>query len=228
MFRRTRNRKIKKISKLAVITAVLLIVVMMSSLSAFATPIDSPTGMASTLSTTFNITTTESTPASGDTSTGNSGTSGAAAAIVRKLLAATEQDETKQFLVTVTRPDGKETVFKKNYVFSGITELTGIKIHIALYNEVKKVYEELSDVDGKFGWEIGLSGIFAREVLLREGTNKIKLIAYKKSAVYDLRPGENLQISYFEIKVLNETIKDMMINSILKITDLINSVFNFK
>jgi hypothetical protein len=129
---------------------------------------------------------------------------------------------TENFLVTITRPDvEKENTFKKNSVIGGTSEVKDIIIVLAKYNDETGKYEEFESNDGDSRWTIGKSKFFAKEVLLDKGVNSFKLLAFKKSDMEKLFVGKNLQISYFKIVLLDESLKEKIINSVI-------SIFNFK
>jgi len=160
--------------------------------------------------------------------------------------------ETEQFLATITNND---TVFKKLYLICGYAEEKNIGAILARYNEEKGVYEEYLDTDGESRWDIGDSGLFTKEIELKKGENKLKFIIYKKPLVessksienedriaenaaienekINLEEGKNLQISFFTVNVLDESVKDKLINSVTKITDIfkndiVNKIFQSK
>ncbi|MCX8130856.1 MAG: hypothetical protein N3I35_12230 [Clostridia bacterium] len=130
---------------------------------------------------------------------------------------------TKEKYVTITKPeDGKnEITYNKSYSICGVTELENIRVELHRLNEDKKKYEKIV-IDGKSYWDIGESGFFAKEIDLKEGNNKIMLVAYKISDDKKNTDSRNEQRSIFEIKRdkrnLLESIKD-------KIFDPLKSLF---
>jgi len=137
-------------------------------------------------------------------------------------------ESTEQFLVTITRPEGDETTFKKSYVICGTTDETDIQVILAKYDAETDTYKEFKNTDGLSRWDIGSFGLFSKEVILSEGANKLKIIVYKKSEVDSLKRGENLQVNYFTVTVLNESIKNKIINSVINITDMFTKLFEKK
>ena len=127
-------------------------------------------------------------------------------------------DGTSQFLVTITRPDGDETTFKKSYVICGVTDNEGIRVALAVYDESEGSYVYMKNTDGESIWDAGM--LFTKEVSLKEGKNKIKIVAYKPNAEGRYQLGTDMQVNYFTITVLKESIKDKIINNIIKITDI--------
>jgi uncharacterized protein YxeA len=139
---------------------------------------------------------------------------------------------TKQFLVTVTRPSGNESTFKKSYVICGVSEeekIEDIQIKLLIYDEKSESYVDYKNTDGESTWGLGKYGFFIKEVLLpSEGVNKIRIVAYKESQEKNLIIGKNMQISNFNITVLNEDIKERLKNGIQKLADLVKNVFPIK
>jgi hypothetical protein len=124
-----------------------------------------------------------------------------------KLVFDAEIKATEQFLVTITRPAVNETTFKKAYVICGVTEKSDIRVALAIKDSETGSYKYFKNTDGDSSWDIGSMGIFTKEVNLSEGINNLKIVAYKKSETDNLKPGENVQISYHSINVLNESIR---------------------
>ena len=134
---------------------------------------------------------------------------------------------TKQFLVTITRPEGDESTFKTSYVICGNTNVEGIKVELYIYNKNTDSFEPFMNTDGVNSWDIGSSGIFMKEVVLPEkGINKIRIVAYKKGETDRLELNNNLQINDFNITVLDEGIKNMIENGMLRINDLLKGFFD--
>jgi len=134
---------------------------------------------------------------------------------------------TDQFLVTATKPVGGETTFDKSYVICGFTDKDDISFALAVYDEDAESYVDLKDTDNESRWNIDSFGIFAKEVMLKEGQNIIKLVAYVNTDK-ELVLGDNLQVNYFTITVMNKSIKDRIINTILKISDIFKGVIDKK
>jgi hypothetical protein len=130
-------------------------------------------------------------------------------------------DATDQFLVTITRPDGDETTFNKSYVICGMSDDTDIHVVLEIYDPSTEKYKDFKTVDGTNNWDVDENGLFTKEVFLKEGANKIKIIAYKESQAGSLELAKNLQVNYFTITALNESIKDKIMRSVFQITDLL-------
>ena len=119
---------------------------------------------------------------------------------------------TEQYYVTITRPDGNENTFKKTYLICGKTDRDDISIKVLIFNKDRGRYEDFRNIDGDAGWEIGSSGIFMKEFQLSPGANRLRIVAYKTAS------DEKVQISDYTITVLEESIKDKIINSAWRIT----------
>jgi len=136
------------------------------------------------------------------------------------LIKSKDVGETKQFLATITKPVGDETTFKKSYVVCGYSDLEEISIAIAVYNASKEQYVYVSEDS-----ILDVSGIFSKEIPLHLGANKLKIVAFPKSEINNLKPGVNAQVTYFTVTVLKESVKDKIIQGVLKVKDSINSLF---
>mgnify|MGYP001146352078 CR=1 FL=1 len=128
--------------------------------------------------------------------------------------------ETDQFLATITKPVGDETTFKRSYVVCGYTDLQEICIAVAVYNGSKEQYVYISNDSI---WNV--SGIFSNEIPLQLGANKLKIVAFPKSEINNLKPGVNAQVTYFTVTVLKESVKDKIIQGVLKVKDSISGFF---
>lgn len=130
--------------------------------------------------------------------------------------------ESDQFLVTIRKPEtDKISVSKKSYIITGTTEETDVKMFMAKLNEKTGEYEAFENTDGESSWEIGSFGMFAKEIVLTKGFNKIKMVAYRTSQEKGLKI-EDVQVKYFTISLLDE-------NIFKKVFDFINyNIFNTK
>ena len=136
-----------------------------------------------------------------------------------------DMEGTEQFLVTITRPDGDETTFKKSYAVCGETDRKNVKMVFAMYNPDTGKYEEFENTDGESRWEIGEFGFFGKEVELAKGANKMKIIAYVEAEDGSLVAGTNLQVNYFTVTLLEESLIDKIKNSVVDITDVFTQIF---
>lgn len=128
--------------------------------------------------------------------------------------------ETDQFLATITKPVGDETTFKRSYVVCGYSDLKDICIAVAVYNSSLGQYVYITKDNF---WEV--SGIFTKEIPLHLGANRLKIVAFPKSEINNLKAGVNAQVTYFTVTVLKESVKDKIIQGVLKVKDTINSFF---
>jgi hypothetical protein len=123
---------------------------------------------------------------------------------VLDILQSRDIKSTDEFLVSIVRPEGDETVSKKTYAISGVAkeDEEDIRVHIFIEND-KGEFVEFKNTNGESSWDIGASGTFIKEVIFpAEGINSIRIAAYKKSEVENLEAGKNLQINDFKITVL--------------------------
>lgn len=137
-------------------------------------------------------------------------------------------DATEQFIVTVTKPVRGEIVFEpvNKYMITGESLETGIMVILAVYNNETGLFEEYRGIDGESSWEVGNSGLFEREFELKEGRNRLKLIAYRKLEIDNLVIGENLQVGYFTITLLKEDIKEELVTVKTDKTNITDNIFN--
>jgi len=142
------------------------------------------------------------------------------------ILADKNTSDTEQFLVTITRPEGDESTFKKSYVICGNTVKADIRVMLLIYDKDEKKYIPFANTDGDYMWDIGVSGIFMKEVILpNKGANDVRIIAFKKNETEKLVPKTNLQINSFTVSVLDNGIKEAIKTGFLKITDMLNGLF---
>ncbi|WP_010681340.1 hypothetical protein [Acetivibrio cellulolyticus] len=135
--------------------------------------------------------------------------------------------DTNQFLVTITRPEGDESTFKKSYVVCGNSVKEEISVMLLIYDNTTHKYKPFANTDGDYIWDIGESGIFMKEVILpNKGANDVRIIAYKKNEADKLVSKTNLQINSFKVSVLDSGIKEAIKGGFLKITDMLNGLFN--
>lgn len=131
-------------------------------------------------------------------------------------------------IMTITSPDkDKDSTYKKSYILSGNSEFNDVVITIAKYNEGTGKYELMYNTDGESSWDIGNFRLFSKEIILTEGTNKIKIMAHRKSqreeAVLD-----SIQVNCFTIELLNESIIGKVIKKTKDIgLDLTRGMSNF-
>ena len=124
-------------------------------------------------------------------------------------------------LVTITRPDGDETTFKQSYVICGNTDKEDVTVELAVYDTKAEEYVPLATQDGdeETSFKIGASGIFMKEVGLKEGANKIRVFVYTGT---DREHGETYN---FTITLLQEDKKDKIKGGLLTIEEVLKNVF---
>ncbi|WP_265447588.1 hypothetical protein [Acetivibrio straminisolvens] len=145
------------------------------------------------------------------------------------LISDKKTEDTKQFLVTITRPEGDETTFKESYVICGNSDKQNITVKLLMYNEKTEQFEPYMNLDGEDTWTIGASGFFMKEIELpKKGANKVRIVAYQGTAKMDeaeLVLGENLQVNTFTVTLLDRSIRDAIKNGFLRITDMLDNLF---
>lgn len=214
------------------------IFVLAFSLHAFAMPDKGPSMPAGSVSssTTVNVNTggtvnagqaaagqaIENKTAAGQTVEGNADESMDSEINIKDIIRDKYIESTDQFLVTITRPGRDENTFKKTYVICGVTDKPDIQVALAVYNEAAGVYVDFVTTDGASSWDAG--SLFAKEIVLSEGANRIKIVAYKKSEVDNPQLNANVQVNYFTVTVLKESLKDKILNDILKITEIFEKI----
>jgi len=145
------------------------------------------------------------------------------------LISDKKTEDTKQFLVKITRPEGDETTFKESYVICGNSDKQNITVKLLMYNEKTETFEPYKDLDGEDTWVIGASGFFMKEIELpKKGANKIRIVAYQGNTKKDnaeLVLGENLQVNTFTVTLLDRSVKEAIKNGFLRITDMLDNLF---
>lgn len=140
-----------------------------------------------------------------------------------------QADPTSDFLVTLTSPESVNVnTFRKNFKIGGTSSRSEIVVVLGKLNESTGEYELFETLEGDVSWEIGKSGFFAKEIALEKGQNRFKLIAYIKDDTSKLEPGKNVQISYFTITQLEETLRDRILNSVLDLSNVITKFISGK
>lgn len=144
-------------------------------------------------------------------------------------------DETDSFIFTIKKPTinkdsvYKDSTYKKTYVISCVTDYEDVRIVIQKYNIDEKAYVTLKGADGEFQFDIGSFGVFAKEVKLEKGNNKFRLLAYRKAKSDELK-AKDVQVSNLSITLMDESIKEKIVNSFLKakndVSEIINNYFS--
>ena len=138
----------------------------------------------------------------------------------------TEQSDS-QFMLTITRPDEEtDSTYKKSYVISGDTWDTGytdVRVVLGVYDKETGSYKLMQNADEESSWDVGNYGAFAKEILLNKGENKIRILAYKTTETGEFNDN-NVQVMNFTVKLLDSSIVTKVMNSVVEIFDLQNSV----
>ncbi|MCL2741222.1 MAG: hypothetical protein FWE70_03815 [Oscillospiraceae bacterium] len=83
-------------------------------------------------------------------------------------------------ILEVTRPFNLEEIsFKKAFIVCGFTAESNVRVYLLLFNKDLDRYERLY-INGTSGWDIGASGLFIKQIDLKEGKNQLRLLAYIK------------------------------------------------
>lgn len=133
--------------------------------------------------------------------------------------------ETEQFLVTITnpKPDEKDIIyFSGAYTIFGIVKEPRVRVTAAVYNGF--CYDELVFTGEETGIPVNSLGLFGQEIKLKEGRNRIKIVAYTDEAVSSAVPGENLQITYFTI-TRKPNLKEQLFNIDRKVMDVFHQIW---
>jgi hypothetical protein len=137
---------------------------------------------------------------------------------------------TEKLYINVTKPTTDETVYKDTYAICGVRVESAstddvLTVYLAKYNSESQKYEEFTDTDGNSRWTIGVSGVFIKNVTLKEGDNKFALAAYRKAdADNGTLNADNIQVVKFNIiyksnlnaDVINEKLKEITVSTIVK------------
>ena len=125
-------------------------------------------------------------------------------------------------IVNITRPEGsEESTFSKSYVLCGNTSLENVVVELSVYDSSLGMFVPYANTDGQTYWTIGSSGMFAKEVTLpNTGANKIQIAAYAAGNPFEK------QYQSFTINLLNPGLKEMIMNSYLKFTDVFSNAWN--
>lgn len=119
-------------------------------------------------------------------------------------------------VITITRPEGDEVTYNPTYMICGNTDKQDVTVEVKVYDSNAGSYVPLYTTDGEYGWGIGSSGIFMKEVKLPYyDANKIQVVSYSKSEI------EEKQFNNFTITLLRDNIKDKIVNGVIKIKDML-------
>ncbi len=124
-------------------------------------------------------------------------------------------------IVNITRPEAsEESTFNSSYVLCGNTGLSDVIVELSLFDRNLGYYVPYQNTDGESYWSIGSSGMFAKEVSLPNlGANKIQVTAYSSSNPYEK------QYESFTINLLNNGIKDRIVNGSFNFSEVFNNTW---
>jgi len=119
-------------------------------------------------------------------------------------------------VVTITRPEGDEVTYNQTYMICGNTDKEDVTVEVKVYDPSTGGYVPLYTTDKEYGWSIGSSGMFMKEVKLPYfDANKIQVVSYSRSAI------DEQQDNRFTITVLKEGLKNRLVNGVIKIKDMV-------
>lgn len=136
---------------------------------------------------------------------------------------------TEQFMFKITKPEKDDSTYRRNIIISGNAQQQGLVVKLLRYDKDKDEYVSLTNAEDESYWDIGISGIFLKEVRLpNRGANRIRIVVYRKSEVDKLEAEKNMQISDFTVTLLDESIKDIIKNGILNVRETISNILGSK
>ncbi len=138
-----------------------------------------------------------------------------------------ETDKAGKLLVTITMPDQSTvSITKKSYIVSGLSDYSGVTVVLQVYDEEQGKYVAMKNTDGESSWDIGDIGAFKKEIVLNEGVNKIRILAFKASTKSVLKT-EDVQVNKYSLILQKAGIKDVIVNAVVDFTaDLNEFLFN--
>lgn len=141
-----------------------------------------------------------------------------------EIITSKDTESTDQFLITITNPVGDKADFEKSVMFIGYSNKADLSVCILVYDEQAEKYVECKDIDDLSFWDMPVRSTFKREIQLKEGTNKIRVVSFVKSGIKDLKAGTNLQVNNFSITVLKENLREIRNRGFLNYIDLVNGI----
>lgn len=138
-----------------------------------------------------------------------------------------ETDKAGKILVTITMPDQSTvSITKKSYIVSGLSDYSDVTVVLQVYDEEQDLYVAMKNTDGESSWDIGDIGAFKKEIVLNEGVNKIRILAFRSTPKSTLKP-EDVQVNKYSLILQKAGIKDVIVNAVVDFTtDLNNFLFN--
>lgn len=134
-------------------------------------------------------------------------------------------EDTEQFLVTITRPEGDESTFRKSYIVCGNSVAEKITVKLYMYDEEAESFMSFENTEGENSWGIGYSGFFIKEIELPNiGANRMRIAAFK-SEDKELALGTNAQVNTFTVTLLDNEVKNSMRNGFFNINQMLMRIF---
>lgn len=125
---------------------------------------------------------------------------------------------TASYYVNITRPAENEETTNKYFLILGNTSEDNVTVEIYRYSADDGAYVPFYGTDGSYKCVVGDSGFFSKEVALSKGTNRILIVAKKYGS-------ERVQFSKFSIRLINESLQDIIKNGIDGIGSFFKGLF---
>ncbi|HHW49710.1 MAG TPA: hypothetical protein GXX14_13990, partial [Clostridiaceae bacterium] len=138
-----------------------------------------------------------------------------------------DTESTEQFLVEITKPERHGLFYQreKEATLAWLVKKDYISVNVLVYDEEANCYVKYEDPDDPdFGsWDITPDSIkfFTKTFKINKDSLKIRLVAYVKSELKDLKPGKNLQISNFTFNLFKESTK---VNGFIKYQNMVDGI----
>lgn len=134
--------------------------------------------------------------------------------------------ETDGFLVTITNlsEDGNNFIYSDTNTFTlfGMLKDPDAKVTAAVFNG--SGYRELSFLEDCRGIPVNELGLFAQEITLPEGVDRIKVVAYLNDALEKPEPGKNIQITYITVKYYSPDCREQFLKSDRRFIDVLQQI----
>lgn len=131
-----------------------------------------------------------------------------AAVIIVLVFLPAQGDTAEKVMVTLTKPlerDYIQYITSDIYLVCGKAADSTINVIMAAYNSEKGVYEKINFA-GDNGSVRLFFNLFAEELSLSRSRNRFKVTAYTNDAIDDPAAGENTQVLYFDIYLINKNL----------------------
>jgi len=118
-------------------------------------------------------------------------------------------------VINITRPEGDEVTYNQTYMICGNTDKQNVTVEVKVYDYSAGGYMPLYTTDGEYGWKIGSSGMFMKEIKLPYyDANMIQVVSYSSEV-------EEQQVNRFTITLLRDNVKNKIVNGVIKIKDML-------